>query len=562
MRIATSNCIKSPEMKDSKVEFIVLSLLSALFLSAGFLFPHCGSFALIGFVPLLWMDRLATQKGIKHFWWWHYLTFVLWNAATTFWVCNATVGGGLAAIFINAAEMSVIWALFRLSKSKFFGSLPYIFLVVTWIAWERAYYSAEISWPWLTLGNAFASTTTCVQWYDETGTIGGSLWIWLCNMTVFGLSTAMAEGRWKKFNSKAKAAFATSAVLVFAGPLACSVYKYLSFEETKDYGHITACALQPNLDPYLKFEKYTQNQQDSILCRLISENEVHERGMLFVTPETVTDDVIVNDLSDSKSLGNFVDAAGDSCEVLFGASSFEFILTDKAPSYTARPYGKGVWYENHNSAILASTGFAPQIYHKSRLVIGTEKMPWPRIFSKIDDWLGGGVIARCTGQDKVGVLKLHNRTLAQDASARNASARNATIGCAVCYESVYPEYFASYVKEGAEAMSVITNDAWWGDTPGYRQHMNFSRLRAIETRRDIVRSANTGISCFINQRGDIVSHLDWDKRGSLNGQVNLNNSMTSFVQNGDICGRICTFLFLILFLALAVRLLVSIREKN
>ena len=72
--------------------FFILSLLSACLLSAGFLFPHCGGFALIGFIPLLWMDRIASRDNQRHFFWWHYLTFVLWNAFTTFWVCNATVG--------------------------------------------------------------------------------------------------------------------------------------------------------------------------------------------------------------------------------------------------------------------------------------------------------------------------------------------------------------------------------------------------------------------------------------------------------------------------------------
>lgn len=560
-------------MKNFKPGFIVPSTLSAALLSAGFLLPHCGGFVLIGFVPLLWMDRIATKQGVRHFFWWHYLCFVLWNAATTFWVCNATLGGGIAAILINALEMSVIWALFRLFKRKFSGSLPYIFLVCLWIAWERAYYSAEVSWPWLTLGNAFATTTTCIQWYDVTGTIGGSLWVWLCNMALFGLSVALYEGFWKGFNVKAKAALAVSVVMVFIAPPVWSVSKYLNFHEADGCGSVSACALQPNLDPYLKFEKYTQDEQDEILCGLISNAGLAQRegspagydGVLFVAPETVTGDVVLPDLGSSRTLGHLLEACGEGNQVLFGASSYEFIASDKAPSYTARPYGKGMWYENHNSAILAGAGMEPQIYHKSRLVIGTEKMPWPRVFSKVDEWLGGGVIARCTGQDRVSTLSLDKSVVPADTSEcerRPASVQTGVsqiqfpvkIGCAVCYESVYPEYFASYVGAGAKAMAVITNDAWWGDTPGYRQHMSYSRLRAIETRRDIVRSANTGISCFINQRGDVISSLGWDKRGSLSGRIWLNDELTPFVIYGDITGRICTFLFMILGLALIVRI--------
>ena len=72
----------------------------------------------------------------------------------------------------------------------------------------------------------------------------------------------------------------------------------------------------------------------------------------------------------------------------------------------------------------------------------------------------------------------------------------------------------NYVR-GANVIGVITNDGWWGNTPGYRQHMSYSRLRAIETRRWVVRSANTGISCFIDQYGTVLDAQPWDKAASL-----------------------------------------------
>ena len=121
-----------------------LTIASAILMSIPYLIPHCGPFALIGLVPLLCMDRIATLGGTRRVWIYHYCCFVLWNAITTFWVCNATVGGGIFAIFANAFQMSLIFGLFRLSKKKFSGALPYIFLMVMWIAWERFYFDAEI----------------------------------------------------------------------------------------------------------------------------------------------------------------------------------------------------------------------------------------------------------------------------------------------------------------------------------------------------------------------------------------------------------------------------------
>ena len=127
------------------------------------------------------------------------------------------------------------------------------------------------------------------------------------------------------------------------------------------------------------------------------------------------------------------------------------------------------------------------------------------------------------------------------------------LGTAICYDSVFGDYFRQYVEKGAQMMTVITNDGWWGNTFGYRQHLNYARLRAIETRRDIARCANTGISAFINQRGDIVSQTGWWKRCYSKGEVNLNNDVTVFVKYGDIIGRVSLFAFFLLLLAGIVR---------
>ena len=173
-------------MRREKTAMWICVLLSAVLMSLPWLLPHCGFFALFGLVPLLCADHIASIHGIRRFRIWHYSFFVLWNAATTWWVGEATVGGAIFAILANALQMSLIFGLFRLGKRHFGGVLPYIFLAVAWIAWERWYpQSAEISWPWLVLGNAFAQSTRSIQWYEFTGSLGGSAWIWASNICIF-----------------------------------------------------------------------------------------------------------------------------------------------------------------------------------------------------------------------------------------------------------------------------------------------------------------------------------------------------------------------------------------
>ena len=154
-------------------------------------------------------------------------------------------------------------------------------------------------------------------------------------------------------------------------------------------------------------------------------------------------------------------------------------------------------------------------------------------------------MGRCVGQKEV--TTLHFRSEGEDIP----------LGSIICYESVYGEYCTDYIKAGAKALCVITNDAWWGDTPGYRQHLSYSCLRAIETRRDIARCANTGISGFIDQRGEILSQSGWWVPQHMEGQIHLNSAETFFVRHGDITGRVCTLAALLLLLALIVRLITT-----
>lgn len=538
---------------NKKQTIAILSALSAVLMSIPFLVPHCGWVMLFAIVPFLCADKIARESQIKSFWWISYLVFLCWNAFTTWWVCNATVGGGIFASVANALQMYAIYALYRLSWKKFKGSLPYLFLVVMWIAWERFYFDAEISWPWLVLGNAFARSLRIIQWYEYTGALGGSLWVWATNMTIFGTMCVLGDGRFfEKWNSKARAALCVWSVAVFALPMIASliIWSNNADEKISDEGTLEAMIVQPNFDPYQKFEFLSQGQQDEILINLVdstfNESSDSVSPLVILAPETFTAGMVNGYYPTHKSWVRYLEMLKKhpQANFLYGASTYDYIASHSTPSWTARHAGDGLWLESHNSGIIMDSTGRSDVFHKSKLVVGTEYMPYPRVLGKLDDKLGG-VIGRCIGQQEISTLDYMN----PDQSVR------IPLGCIVCYESIYGEYCTGYIKKGAKALCVITNDAWWGNTAGYVQHCSYSSLRAIETRREIARCANTGISCFINRRGEITSKLGWWERGTLNGSVRLYSGQTFFVSHGDIIGRVCTFIFLLLLLSIIVRFL-------
>ena len=525
----------------------LLTALSALFLSLPWLVPHTGALALVAFVPLLVADAVAEQCKLRAAWVYPAAAFVAWNAATTFWVCNATVGGGIFAVLANAAQMLLVWLLFRLARRKMQGVLPYLFLAAMWIAWERRYFAVDISWPWLTLGGAFAQSIRSVQWYEYTGTLGGSLWIWAANLGIYGLIVAVSDGLWQRWNGLARGCASVGIVLVIAGPLVAS--KLIWNAVDPQAGETVDVVIgQPNFDPYQKFTSMSQAEQTGILLDEFDRSlEGRAAGpVLLLAPETFTGDLVLGRPGESPTVQRIRSFLGGhpGAEMLFGASTYDISETHAAPTILARPYGDG-WIVAHNSAVMARPEGPLEVYHKSKLVVGTELTPYPRIFVPLDNWLSekmgvSGLMGRCVGQDGVSLLHF--------GPARTP------LGCAVCYESVYGEYCTEYVKAGAQAMTIITNDAWWGDTPGYRQHLSYACLRAVELRRDIARCGNTGISCFIDRRGEIVSQTGWWTRGTLAGEVHLSTEQTAFVRHGDIVGRVCTLVFLLLAAMLVVRL--------
>ena len=178
---------------------------------------------------------------------------------------------------------------------------------------------------------------------------------------------------------------------------------------------------------------------------------------------------------------------------------------------------------------------ADQLYHKSKLVVGVEYMPYKAVLTPLTgEFLldfGGTIATR-------GVQKY--RTIFENSNGIKTAP-------VVCYESIYGAYTTEYVRNGAQFLSIVTNDAWWGNTQGHQQLLSYARIRAIENRRAVARSANTGISAFINARGEITQQLAYGKQGALKATVALNDRLTFYTIYGDYLARWASFLFVLLF---------------
>ncbi|MCF0173475.1 MAG: apolipoprotein N-acyltransferase [Bacteroidales bacterium] len=527
-----------------KHKALLSALVYGVLASIPFLVPGMGWVSLFAMVPLL---ELAVADDVRHKGWCIFAAFFVFNLVSTFWIAWITVPGAITAIALNALQMYAILMLFIKSRRHFKGALPYLFLMAMWLAWERIYQNIEISWPWLILGNSFATSPKLVQWYEYTGFLGGSLWVLLSNILIYGLIRSWRRRDGGNLCKRRIISLSVATLLCIAVPAVVSWAIYSNYDETDN--PIEVLAIQPNIDSvHEKHGGLAQTRQDSIMMAMVG-REATENTRYVITPETFTYQVNLDMPEANCTIRTVTEymQAHPGQQFVLGALAHRFFDSKLEAGQDASPLGD-YWYLAYNSALMVDSEGLVNCYHKSKLVPGTEIIPYGRyipLIGKLITLFGGGWATMGTMDD-----------------VRNLETRQGDkVGAMICYESVYGEYFRRTALYGAPFVAVITNDGWWGDTPGYRQHFRFARLRAIETRRDVVQVANTGISGFINQRGDVVSRTDWWVPTALKGNVNLNSELTFYTENGDITGRLATFIFLLLCAVWVVRAVIGTSRK-
>ncbi len=464
-----------------------------------------------------------------------------WNAAATWWIWNSTDAGSIAAIIANALLMCIPWWGYHVFKNKFGKKTGYISLVVFWMCFEYIHLNWQLSWPWLTMGNVFASHPSWVQWYDCTGVGGGTLWILLVNILVKRTIDIRRKEGWVADIANMKS-WAAYTVLVIVPFFYSGVYGALHSHETSSY---KVLIVQPNIDPYQKFESLSPSQQIQKLISL-SEPAIDSTTQLILWPETALDANITQDQTQTNSVYEPVFSLmkrHPNATLLSGIETFKVYGTEKATA-TARKDANGFYYDAFNAAVVIKAGQPLQFYHKSKLVPGVESLPtflnfMAPVFEKFGGTAGG------YGRD-TGSVAFH---------VPGDTFITAPI---ICYESIYGEYVASYVKKGANILTIITNDGWWGNTPGHRQHLAYARLRAIETRRYVARSANTGISAVIDDHGNILETQPWDKAAVISYDIPAFSGETFYVRYGDYLYKIATLIACLFF---AWNLILWIRKK-
>ncbi|MEI7757994.1 MAG: apolipoprotein N-acyltransferase [Bacteroidota bacterium] len=505
---------------------ISASLFSGLLLFAAWPVSPLTFLIFFGFTPLLFVADGLQKKST--FFWHSFLTLLIWNASTTWWIWNSTDIGSIAAIIANSLFMCLPWWGFFAVKKRSGNLLGYSALISFWMLFEYIHLNWQLSWPWLTIGNVFASHPEWIQWYEFTGVSGGTLWVLLSNILVFEIIQSI---RLKDPLSRIIIKFSYLLIL----PLLFSFFNlfyYLKHSDRKTAQH-NVVIVQPNIDPFQKFDAANTSQQIATLIQL-SEKQIDSATRLIIWPETAMSAVEwqpnVRNNNFYQPIFEFVNRHPE-ISLVSGIETLKSYSSADA-SATASKREDGTYVDAFNAAILIKANQPLDFYNKSKLVPGVESLPtFLKFMGPIFEKFGGS----SGGYGK-----------SNTSSVFHSDNNPYFVAPIICYESIYGEYVSTYVAKGANILTILTNDGWWGNTPGHKQHLEYARLRAIENRKWVARSANTGISAVIDDKGNILETRGWNKAASIKFSIPTTDTLTFYTRFGDWLYKGFSFLALLI----------------
>ena len=523
------------EAKNNRLNLIVCLFLPALLFWLAWEPMPFTPLVFIAFVPFFYLAEWgrSTSKG-KNFGV-LFLALMLWNISTTWWVWFASDVGAIAMLILNSLLMYLPFGLSRwLQRKKWFKwDAKWLFIAV-WLLYEYGHHRWDLSWPWLTLGNAFSGMPWYVQWYELTGTLGGTALILSVNVLVYQALNRdplnVNRSLMMRFRLPVALVLLFGLLSILMGKLASD---FVDQKKSKLKQPYRVVAIQPNYDPYE--EKFVLDPMQMVRDMAKTSDSAGPADCILWPETSLVGNIDVGSPAQDQQVSYLmhhwqknssadVGSARDSSQnqyrtagrpsMLIGSNMIHWYTWMGAgkPDVAARQSSNPeYWYTLHNSALWiqselwtypsgSSSSLVSgdiQFYHKSKLVPGTEQLPFVTVLPFLER------LAISLDENSA------SGTLGKNRTAKALGNGKSKVAPIICYESIYGEYVSEYVKDGASWLAVITNDAWWNNTPGHKQHFSYAKLRAIEQRKWVVRSANTGISGFIDPLGRTTMRSGW-----------------------------------------------------
>jgi len=507
----------TPDQKKERSKDLLLGLLSGILLGLSYPPIPLPFLSFVSLIPFLFvLEKRDTLLSINRV---TYYTLFFFNLITLYWVGSWTkeadtflMISGVALLFFNPLFYLIITTLYHFSK-KSFGKKTALFLFpFYWVSFEFLYSLTDLRFPWLTLGNSLPYFKLFIQISDIVGVYGLSLIILFVNIFLY-LSIKEFKSN-KKLNYK----YLTATLILILLVLTYGFIRINNFQEPNK--KIKVGLIQPNLNPWSKWQAGNIDSQLDIYIKL-SEQAINKGAKLIVWPESALPIYLLSGNYDYEvtKIHQFVNS--NNIFLITGMPNVNYYFNKNDAPKDAKENRSGISYTSYNS-ILLFTPHSPKVekYGKIKLVPFGEHVPFVEQLPFLGDFIKWevGISSWNVGKDQI-VFDLRD--------ADNSIVKTAGV---ICIESIYPEFVAGFVQKGADIITVVTNDSWYGYSSGPFQHKEISVLRAVENRKSVIRAANGGVSCIIDPLGNTIASTKLFTRDILVGDVIINEGQTFYTR--------------------------------
>ncbi len=468
--------------------------------------------AWIAFIPLfIALDDQPLGRSA----WLGFTTGMVFYFFGLHWVINTLTNYGNLPLWLGyptlallSAYLSLYLGLFcyllkRLSRGNSAYFLAFAPLIWTSLEWARSTH-AEFGFSWLGLGYSQYLTFPVIQGADITGIYGVSALIMLVNATFYLI---IKQKLYQNENSSDNGLLARATALTSTVLLLWLAYGYWSLGkyESTEPGSLKIALAQGNIAQEQKWDPRFRNKVFDTYKNLTLK-AAEAKPDLIVWPEAATPFYYQLDLKATLMVNQLARTAGS--PILLGSP------------YQEKHNGQVIHY---NSAFLVSAeGENRGRYDKIHLVPFGEYVPFQKLLFFVRKL----------------VLTIGNFGRGQEATVFNLNGNK--FGVSICYEIIFPDLVRQPVKNGAQFLVNITNDAWFGDSAASYQHMAMGALRAVENRVPIVRAANTGISGTIDPTGHMRQTTKLFVEELVITKITpSNNGITAYARYGDLFSYLC-----------------------
>ena len=459
---------------------------------------NIGFLAWVGFTPLLYIFIHGDSKSniING-----YIFGLTYNLTAFYWIgsnSGASFITVISSLIAAVLYLSIYWSFAGLIFSiiptyqrRSIGNFLFPFLIVT-IEWFRSI--GPLGFPWANIALTQSEYIYILQVIEITGTYGISFIVISINVIIYNA-----------INKKTFIKDGLFPVIIFLiGISIVGWARMQSLNETQK--EINAVIVQPNVDPNIKW-----HEKEEIISFMDSLH--HEAAGLnpdiIVFPETALPSYLTRDYKTRKMLQETV----NEYNIPLLTGTIDVVIENNNKNY-------------YNSAMWLTPNSNFKIYSKIHLVPFAEYDLFPEIFHPLT-WLN---------------INIDRGSFKSGKEYKIFKCNNISFSNIICYESSIPRIVREFVAMGSELLIIQANDGWLGNSYGPHQHFELARLRAIENRIPVLRSANTGISGIIKPDGTVQRKVGLNKKLIFKEKIKIINSGSIYTHYGDIFALVCFFI--------------------